>query len=97
MIKKFSLALFILISMLLLQTACFADYYGRELTEAEMQQAETLYKAGVAYARAQAYDKAIDSFKQAVSINPEMTDAYYNIASIYINQKKYDDAYSVYT
>ena len=80
-----------------IQTACFGESYFRDLNEEEYQQSLSAYKAGVAYARAQSYDKAIESFKKAISINPEMTDAYYNIASIYISQKKYDDAYSVYT
>ena len=67
-----------------------------DLTEQEIEAADKAYKTGVSYVQNRAYDSAIQAFQQALSINPNMTDAYYNIAAIYISQKKVDEAYDIY-
>lgn len=74
---------------------CFAEY--EEIQEDEIVKAQAAYKQGVAYTRIKEYDNAVASFQKALSFYPEMTDAYYNIASIYIAQNKVDDAYNIYT
>ena len=67
-----------------------------ELSEENMARAISAYKRGVDMVNSKAYDTAISYFEQAVKYNPGMTDAYYNIASIYVAQKKYDEAYNTY-
>lgn len=70
--------------------------YDDEIPEEDMQKAVALYKKGIDFVRMKAYDNAIASFEQAIKYYPNMTDAYYNIASVYISQKKYDEAYNTY-
>ena len=67
-----------------------------EISDEDMQNAVSAYKHGVDLVRTKAYDSAIASFKKALEYYPQMTDAYYNIASIYVTQKKYDEAYNTY-
>ena len=67
-----------------------------ELDEETLQNAVKAYRTGVMQYRLKSYDSAISSFKKALEYNPKMTDAYYNIASIYVAQKKYDEAYDIY-
>ena len=71
-------------------------YAYSDLTEEEIQAANNAYKTGISLVKSRAYESAIQAFEQALSINPEMTDAYYNIAAIYISQKKIDEAYDIY-
>ena len=71
-------------------------YAYSDLTEEEIQAANNAYKTGISLVKSRAYESAIQAFEQALSINPEMTDAYYNIAAIYISQKKVDEAYDIY-
>lgn len=96
MIKK-TLILFFAILFMSVNYAgmCFAEY--EEIQEDEIVKAQAAYKQGVAYTRIKEYDNAVASFQKALSFYPEMTDAYYNIASIYIAQNKVDDAYNIYT
>lgn len=74
---------------------CFAEY--DEIPEEDMAQAQAAYKQGISYTRIKEYDSAVSAFKKALSFYPQMTDAYYNIASIYISQNKVDEAYNIYT
>ncbi|MCD7780527.1 MAG: tetratricopeptide repeat protein [Candidatus Gastranaerophilales bacterium] len=89
-----------LLSVILLMTGCFfcTSFASEEdeIPEEDMQKAISAYKYGVDMVRVKAYDTAIDSFKKALSFYPKMTDAYYNIASVYVAQKKYDEAYNTY-
>ena len=94
MIKKLLLVLFLLIGLISFQSVRSAEI---DLTDEEMQKAISAYKTGVSLTRAKAYDSAIEAFQKALAIKPDMTDAYYNIASIYIAQNKYDEAYIIYT
>ncbi len=73
----------------------FAEY--DEIPEEDMVKAQAAYKQGISYTRMKAYDNAITSFQKALAIYPQMTDAYFNIASIYIMQNKVDEAYNIYT
>ena len=69
---------------------------GEEISDEQMQNAISAYERGVEFVKSKAYDSAISSFQKALEYYPQMTDAYYNIASIYVAQKKYDDAYNTY-
>lgn len=76
----------------------YSSYYENEENSEDdtLEQASLAYKQGIDMVNSHAYDTAIECFKRAVALNPELTDAYYNIASIYITQKKYDEAYDIY-
>jgi hypothetical protein len=52
---------------------------------------EYFAKAQASYAQGQ-QDEALSFFRKALQVNPNMTDAYYNIAAIYYNQKNHKEA-----
>ena len=95
MIKKIGLLLVVLLA-LVAYNATMPAYAYSDLTDEEIQAANTAYKTGISFVQNRAYDSAIQAFEQALSINPEMIDAYYNIAAIYISQNKIDEAYEIY-
>lgn len=92
--------IFFLITILLLQIAVSVSIPAfateDEISEEDMQNALAAYRHGVEMVRVKAYDSAIASFENALKYYPQMTDAYYNIASIYVSQQKYDEAYNTY-
>lgn len=90
--------LFFIVVLLFLQTPvnkALAVDFG-EVSDEDMNAAVSAYKHGVEMVNVKAYDSAIESFKEALMYYPDMTDAYYNIASIYVAQKKFDEAYDTY-
>ena len=92
--KIFLVAILVMLMAISSSLLAFAD--SEEISEEDMQNAISAYKHGVDLVRTKAYDSAIASFKKALEYYPQMTDAYYNIASIYVTQKKYDEAYNTY-
>ena len=54
--------------------------------------AVTKYNQGIDYSSRGDYDSAIESFKEALIIDPTFADAYYNLGSLYEFQKKDNDA-----
>ena len=94
MIKKIWLLLVVLLTLVAYNASM--PVLAEELSEEEIQAANSAYKTGVELVKSRAYDSAIEAFQQAITINPKMTDAYYNIAAIYISQKKVDEAYDIY-
>ena len=87
---KKKLVLFLI--LLTFSSACFAE----DLSERAQAQAMAAYKKGVEMANVKAYDTALSYFQEALKYNPKMSDAYFNIASIYVAQQNYDDAYNAY-
>lgn len=90
-----------LTTLVLVQLAVFSIISAfaediEEVSEENMQKAIYAYKHGVELVRVKAYDNAIASFKEAIQYNPKMTDAYFNIAAVYVSQQKYDEAYETY-
>ncbi len=67
-----------------------------DIPEENMQMAQEAYRRGVELVQSKAYDSAIAAFQEALKFNPQLYDAYYNIASIYISQGKSDEAYNTY-
>ena len=53
-------------------------------------------KLGNAYVKDKQYDKAIETYKKALTIEPKFAEADYNLGSIYEKQKKYDLAVKHY-
>ncbi len=92
--KKIILSAILLIQMIFFVNSSFAN--EEEIAEEDMQKAISAYKQGVEMVRVKAYDSAITAFEKALKYYPTMTDAYYNIASVYVAQKKYDEAYNTY-
>ena len=68
------------------------DASEEELT----QKANAAFKTGVKLLKMKSYDSALSMFKEALSYNPKSSDAYYNIATIYVAKKDYDEAYNNY-
>ena len=93
--KLFDLFIILLTSIVLIGTnACLAQ--DDEVSEEDMTRAIAEYRRGVDMVSMKAYDTAISHFQQALKYYPNMTDAYYNIAAIYVAQQKYDEAYNTY-
>lgn len=67
----------ILITLLLIVSAAGYTFAAEPSTQAKLQ-----YNQGVDYSRLGEYDKAVAAFKQAIAIDPNYTDAYYNLGSI---------------
>ncbi len=97
MIKNIFKKLIIISAIIFIMTPASVYAVEEEVSEENIQKAINAYKTGISLVRAKAYDNAIKAFEQAVTFNPNMTDALYNIASIYVTQKKYDEAYNTYT
>lgn len=50
---------------------------------------------GIAQKRSEQYDKALDSFRRTIALNPDtdtLTEAHYDIGSLYNDLKQYDKA-----
>lgn len=94
MIKKVWLLLVVLITFV----ACNANMpvCAEELPEKDFQAANKAYETGIFLVKNRAYDFAIEAFQEALFYNPKMTDAYYNIAAIYVSQDRVDEAYDIY-
>ena len=92
-IKKLIISLVVIFIM----TPICVFAQSEEISDENIEKAENAYKTGISLVRTKAYDNAIKAFQQALSYNPNMTDALYNIAAIYVAQKKYDEAYNTYT
>lgn len=94
--KKIFLTTLVLVQLAVFNMiAAFAEDI-EEVSEENMQKAIYAYKHGVELVRVKAYDNAIEAFKEAIQYNPKMTDAYFNIAAVYVSQQKYDEAYETY-
>ena len=94
--KKILLFLFLIASVVCLNTSNVAYANSNEIDEETLEKAINAYKKGVYLYRSKSYSDAIAFFNEALQYNPKMTDAYYNIASILVSQKKYDEAYNTY-
>ena len=94
MIKKIWLLLVVLLTLVAYNAGM--PSFAEEISDEDMLAANKAYKTGVELVKSKAYDSAIQSFEQALAYDPKMTDAYYNIAAIYISQNKIDEAYEVY-
>ena len=89
---------FLLTTLVLVQITGMTAFASNieEVSEENLKRAISAYKHGVELVRVKAYDSAIEAFNKALIYHPKMTDAYFNIASVYVAQKKYDEAYDVY-
>lgn len=83
--KKLLITLLILASTGLCAFAEIDDYYEPS-TEAKLQ-----YNHGVDYYKLGQYDRAMASFRQAITLDPNYIDAYYNLGTI-LEYLKQDDA-----
>lgn len=84
-VKKLLITLLILASTGLCAFAEIDDYYEPS-TEAKLQ-----YNHGVDYYKLGQYDRAMASFRQAITLDPNYIDAYYNLGTI-LEYLKQDDA-----
>ena len=94
--KNLFLSLVLVLSFIFANAVIPAFANDNEVSEEDMEKAISAYKTGVSLTHSRAYENAIAAFEQALQFHPKMTDAYYNIASIYVAQKKYDEAYNTY-
>lgn len=94
--KKILFNLLILAVVLVFSGNSFVLAQDEELSEEAAQMSVNAYKRGVKLLKMRAYDSAIESFHTALEYNPKLSDAYYNIASIYVAKKQYDEAYNNY-
>lgn len=65
----------------------------RRLSQNSQERSANEYlKEGTEYLSARRYDKAIDSLKQALTLNPNLAPAYLNLGSAYMQLGSYSDA-----
>lgn len=77
--------------------SCIPVLAKQDIADENMRQSVIAYKKGVELLKTKNYDEAVTSFQKALEYNPKLSDAYYNIAQIYVFQKNYDEAYNNYT
>lgn len=80
--------LFILLTVLLLAVPCFSA----PINTAAMLQ----YNQGIDYYKIGQYDQAISCFRNAIKIDPNYIDAYYNLGSVLEYMQQYDAALAVF-
>ena len=100
--KKISKILFLLVSLAVIGISpafCAEDsdisYIDVSAEELE-QQANDAFQKGVRFLRMKSYDNALRMFNEALSFNPQSSDAYYNIGNIYVAKNDIDEAYKNY-
>lgn len=91
--KLFNLILIVITAFSLVLSAVAAE---DEISPEDMQQSVNAYRKGVQMIKMKAYDSAIAAFNEALQYNPKLSDAYYNIGTIYAFQQNYDEAYNCY-
>ncbi len=91
--KLFILLLILSVSLFAGGSICYAEV---DVSEDDMNRSVSAYYKGLEMVKAQAYDTAIANFEQALKYNPNFTDAYFNIAAVYMAQQRYDEAYNTY-
>lgn len=79
-----------------LMSTCAGYCNAYDIDEESSYSAEKYYKQGVALSTAKSYEKAIEAFEQSLTYNPNLSDAYYNMASIYVTLGKYEEAFTNY-
>lgn len=81
----------LLITLILMISAAGYTFAAEMSTQAKLQ-----YNQGVDYYKLGQYDKAITCFREAIAIEPDYIDAYYNLGSILEFVKQNDAALTVF-
>ena len=81
----------LLITLILIISAAGYTFAAEISTQAKLQ-----YNQGVDYYKLGQYDKAITCFREAIAIEPDYIDAYYNLGSILEFVKQNDAALTVF-
>lgn len=81
----------LLITLILIISAAGYTFAAEMSTQAKLQ-----YNQGVDYYKLGQYDKAITCFREAIAIEPDYIDAYYNLGSILEFVKQNDAALTVF-
>ena len=55
-----------------------------------------LVEEGNKYLKQDLHEEALNCYEEALKINPENPNVYYNIGLVYLGEEKYDDALKVY-
>jgi tetratricopeptide (TPR) repeat protein len=88
----FERRVWIAIFLLCLAAAPVQAQRGRLSQSSQERSANEYLKEGTEYLSARRYDKAIDSLKQALALNPNLAPAYLNLGSAYMQLGSYPDA-----
>ena len=92
MFKKRTLTTLIMFSLMTLGTAFCAQIPQKYInTDAKLE-----YNKGIDYYDSGQFDKAIDCFKNAIELEPEYADAYYNLATTFEYLKQYEASVSTF-
>ena len=69
----------------------------QDVVDKSPQKARGYYNLGHAYQDRKIYDKSIETYNRAISLDLFFVKAYHNIANIYVMEKDYDKALEYYT
>lgn len=72
-----------------------ATQQERALSGTTSELAQRHYRRGNTYINLERHDEAIEEYKLAIAADPNLGDAYRNLANIYLSQEQYDDAISM--
>lgn len=70
----------------------FTTCVTKSATQEQKERANLYFNLGNAYSELERYEKAIEAYSAAYTLDSEFSAAGYNLARIYIHQKKYDQA-----
>ncbi|GAH51635.1 unnamed protein product, partial [marine sediment metagenome] len=62
----------------------------------EIEPAAAYFPIGICYEKLGAYTKAVETYKQAISLNPDKASGHYNLGLVYDNLGLYEDARESY-
>ncbi|HBX38546.1 MAG TPA: hypothetical protein DEG76_15220 [Pseudohongiella sp.] len=69
-----------------------ATQHERALSATSSELAQRHYRRGNTYNNLERYDEAIEEYRLAVAADPNLADAYRNLANIFLSQERPDDA-----
>lgn len=66
------------------------------VSKSQRAEAQRHYELGTELMRTEAFEKAVDEFKQAIKLDPQMLLAHYSLGQSYMSLKRYPDATAAY-
>lgn len=86
-------SLTVLVRLLFLICLTFTFSVQAQISEPRISlTAEQMVEQGITFAREKQFDKAVEFFKQAIKLNPDLASGYHELGSAYVNMGRVADA-----